>query len=83
MGSCFLLSEFHQQVVLGLRSWNIIQVLRMICKMILIVENLVVKYSLDVLGRINSATVRELLYHEIKESKMFSVVGFHNRLNYF
>lgn len=41
--------------------------------MILIVENLVVKYSQDVLGSINSATVRELLYREIKESKVFQL----------
>jgi len=54
----------------------------MVCKMILYAENLVVKYSQDGLDGINSATVQELLYCEIKESKMFSVVSFYHRLNY-
>lgn len=51
--------------------------------MIHFVESLVVKYSQDGLDSINSATVQELLYYDIKGSKMFSVVEFYHRQNYF
>lgn len=51
--------------------------------MIPFVESLVVKYSLDGLANSNSSTMLELVYNEIKESKMFSVVNSYHRQNHF
>lgn len=51
--------------------------------MILFVESLVVKYSQGDLDNLNSSTVQELVYDEIKESKMFSVVNSYCRQNHF
>lgn len=43
--------------------------------MILFVESLVAKYSQDGLDNLNSSTVQDIVYNEIKESRMFSVVN--------
>lgn len=55
----------------------------MVCKRILFVESLVVEYSQDGLDNLNSSTVPELVYNEIRESKIFSVVNSYRRQNHF